>query len=85
MVEDKVKQESKLAVHVMLFSSLAYLSTLKVKATCSSETSLGCQRTSWHYIPEDITTVVRTSIPVLHHQLPLYNGNAMLFLTSHIT
>jgi hypothetical protein len=54
-VEEKVKQESKLAAYVVLVSSLAYLSTLKMKATRSSEMSTDCQRTSRNYIPEDRT------------------------------
>jgi hypothetical protein len=33
---------------------LVYSSTLKRKATCSSETSVDFQRTTQHYIPEDI-------------------------------
>jgi hypothetical protein len=37
-----------------LVSYLAYSSTLKMEATCSSETSVDFQRTTHHYIPEDI-------------------------------
>jgi hypothetical protein len=36
----------------MLVSCLAYSSTLKMEATCSSEMSVDFQRTIWHYIPE---------------------------------
>jgi hypothetical protein len=35
-------------------SCLAY-STLKMEAICSSETSVDCQWTAWHYIPENST------------------------------
>jgi hypothetical protein len=38
-----------------LVSSLAYSSTLKMKAKCSSETSVDFQRTSRRYIPDDTT------------------------------
>jgi hypothetical protein len=43
-----------------LVSCLAYSLTLKKEVTCSSETSVDYQRTTWHYIPED-----RTLQPVL--------------------
>jgi hypothetical protein len=39
----------------MLVSCLAYSSTLKMKATCSSETSVDFQRTTQRYIPEKRT------------------------------
>jgi hypothetical protein len=39
----------------MPFSRLAYSSTLKMKATCSSETSVDFQQSKRHYIPEDRT------------------------------
>jgi hypothetical protein len=39
----------------VLVSCLAYFSTLKMEAICSSETSVDCQWTTWHYIPEDGT------------------------------
>jgi hypothetical protein len=45
---------------------LAYCSTLKMEAICSSETSGDFQRTTRRYIPEDsisISTAVRTSKP----------------------
>jgi hypothetical protein len=38
-----------------LVSYLAYSLTLKMEATCSSETLVDFQRTSQHYIPEDRT------------------------------
>jgi hypothetical protein len=38
-----------------LVSCLAYSSTLKMEAICSSETSVDFQRTTWRYIPEDRT------------------------------
>jgi hypothetical protein len=39
----------------MLDTYLAYASTLKMEATCSSETLLDFQQAIWRYIPEDIT------------------------------
>jgi hypothetical protein len=38
---------------LLLDSCLAYSSTLEMKATCSSETSVNFQRTTRRYIPED--------------------------------
>jgi hypothetical protein len=38
-----------------LVSCLAYSSSLKLEATCSSETSVDIQRTIRRYFPEDIT------------------------------
>jgi hypothetical protein len=35
-----------------LIPCLAYSSTLKMEATCSSETSVNFRHTTWHYIPE---------------------------------
>jgi hypothetical protein len=40
---------------LLLVSCLAYSSTLKMEATCSSETSVYFQRTTGRYIPEDGT------------------------------
>jgi hypothetical protein len=37
----------------MLAPSLAYSSTLKMKVTCLSETSVDLQQTERHYIPEE--------------------------------
>jgi hypothetical protein len=37
-----------------LVSCLAYYLTLKMEATCSSETSVDFQRTTLHYIPKNI-------------------------------
>jgi hypothetical protein len=39
----------------MLVSCMSYSSTLKMKATCYSETSVDCQWTTEHYIPEERT------------------------------
>jgi hypothetical protein len=39
----------------MLVSCLAYSSTLKMEATCSSETSVNFQHITCRYIPEDTT------------------------------
>jgi hypothetical protein len=38
-----------------LVTCLAYSSTLKMEAICSSETSVGTQRTTRRYIPDDST------------------------------
>jgi hypothetical protein len=38
-----------------MVSCLAYSLTLKMVATCSSETLVGFPRTTWHYIPEGRT------------------------------
>jgi hypothetical protein len=51
--ETRTKQVVSWACWFMLVSCLAYSSTLKIEATCSSETWVDCQRTSWRYIPED--------------------------------
>jgi hypothetical protein len=40
---------------LMLVSCLAYFSTVKVEATCSSETSVNFQHITCRYIPEDRT------------------------------
>jgi hypothetical protein len=42
-------------------SCLAYSSILKTEATCSSETSIGFQQTTWRYIPEG-RTLLKLSI-----------------------
>jgi hypothetical protein len=42
-----------LATCFMLVSYLAYSSTLKMEATCSSETSVDFQRITRRYIPEE--------------------------------
>jgi hypothetical protein len=41
----------------MLVSCLAYSMTLKMEATCSSETLVDFQMTMWHCISEDRTLV----------------------------
>jgi hypothetical protein len=45
-----------------LVSCSAYNSTLKMEATCSSETSVDIQRTTWRYIPEYSTLQLVLSI-----------------------
>jgi hypothetical protein len=45
----------------MWASSLTYSLTLKMEVTCSSETSVDFQRTTWHYIPEDRTLKIGLS------------------------
>jgi hypothetical protein len=52
----------------MLVSWLAYFSTLKIEATCSSETSVEFQRTTRRYIPENRTTL--ESIQISHTLSP---------------
>jgi hypothetical protein len=52
-----------------MVSSLAYSSTLKMEATCSSETSVEFQRNTRHYTPED-----RTPLKHLCENLKSYNG-----------
>jgi hypothetical protein len=42
-----------LAACFMLVSFSAFPSTLKMEATCFSETSVGFQRATWSYNPED--------------------------------
>jgi hypothetical protein len=44
---------NKLAPCIMLVSCLAYSSTLKMEATCSSEMSGDVQWTTWRHVPED--------------------------------
>jgi hypothetical protein len=44
-----------LAICFPLISCFAYFSTLKIEATCSSETLAGFQRTTRRYVPEDRT------------------------------
>jgi hypothetical protein len=41
-----------LAIWFTLLSCLAFFSTLKMEATCSSATPIDFQRTTWHCIPE---------------------------------
>jgi hypothetical protein len=43
----------KLAARFMLVSYLAYSSTLKMEAVCSSEMLVDFHQATWHYIPED--------------------------------
>jgi hypothetical protein len=51
------------AIFLMLASFFAHSSTLKVEATCSSETSIGFERTTRrYYIPEEINYPVSTLI-----------------------
>jgi hypothetical protein len=48
-----------------LLSCLPYVSTLKLKVKCPSETSVGIQRTIRHYIPEDGTLQNRRSMNLM--------------------
>jgi hypothetical protein len=43
----------------MLVSCLAYFSTQKIEAICSSETSVDFHRTTLRYISEDVTLHIR--------------------------
>jgi hypothetical protein len=57
-----------------MISCLAYSSTVKMEATCSSQTSADIQRTTPRYIPEDRTIedelfVKRGMLPQLHDNL----------------
>jgi hypothetical protein len=56
-----------------LVSCLAYSSTLKMEATCSSETSVEFQRTIRRYTPEDRTIQEITSIT--YTKTALFWGN----------
>jgi hypothetical protein len=49
------RNQALLAARFMPVSCLAYSSTLKMEATCSSGTSVDFQRTARRYIPEDRT------------------------------
>jgi hypothetical protein len=60
-----LKMRSPLTACVMLVFRLAFSSTLKMEATCSSETLVDFHWTTRRYIPEDIifiATAVRSSI-----------------------
>jgi hypothetical protein len=49
------QREALLATCFVLLFCFAYSSTLKIEVTCSSETSVYLQRTTWRHIPEDRT------------------------------
>jgi hypothetical protein len=53
----KVNRRSRGTCHFHLHVKflLGFSSTLRMEATCSSETSVDSQRTTWRYIPEDRT------------------------------
>jgi hypothetical protein len=51
----QAREELCLPYAFTVLSCSAYSSTLKMEAICSSETSVGFQRTTWRYIPEDST------------------------------
>jgi hypothetical protein len=48
----------------MLASCFAYSSTLKMEATCSSETSVDFLWTTWFYIPTDKALLNTRSVPL---------------------
>jgi hypothetical protein len=54
--QDKPGKSSACNLHQADFL-LAYSSTLKMEATCSSETSVGIQRTTRRYIPVELITI----------------------------
>jgi uncharacterized membrane protein len=49
-----------------LVSYLAHPSTLKIEATCSSETSVDFQWTAWHYISEGGTLQIPSGLRIMH-------------------
>jgi hypothetical protein len=55
-----------LAVWFMLVSCLAYFSTSNMEATCSTETSVHFQRTTWPHISEDMDgyKILKTNIVI---------------------
>jgi hypothetical protein len=61
-----------------LVSCWAYSSTLKMEATCSSETSVGFQRTTRHYFPEDSTLHSCSATQEMIHLLLIRNLIAVL-------
>jgi hypothetical protein len=64
-----------LATYFTLVSRLAYSSTLKMEATCSSVTSVDFQRATRRYIPED-----RTQNKFVFDSLPLRSCDFSPFL-----
>jgi hypothetical protein len=58
--------------HCLLVSCLAYSSTLKMEATCSSETSVGFQRITRRYVSADRTLETRR------------NGNLRFYKTGNV-
>jgi hypothetical protein len=56
----------------MLVSFLAYSSTLKMETTCSSETLVDFQQTTWHYIPENRTLHTEFQLITPQHFNPLH-------------
>jgi hypothetical protein len=58
----KISQATLLATFFMPISSLAYSSTLKMDAICSSETSIDFQQTTWCYIFEDRTDISEENV-----------------------
>jgi hypothetical protein len=51
-----------LASFVTLVSCVAYSLTLNMEATCSTKMSVGFQRTSWYYIPENRTRITLSAM-----------------------
>jgi hypothetical protein len=66
----------KSSVYYLLHSGflLAYLSILKMEATCPSETSVDFQRNARRYIPEDI------NLQVMTYFILNFNGNYINFI-----
>jgi hypothetical protein len=57
-VEGQAKQDTGVKVSLFLAFNLAscsVYSTLKMEAICAYEASIDFQRTTWRYVPEDIT------------------------------
>jgi hypothetical protein len=61
----------------MVVSCLDYFSTLKMEATCFSETSVDFQRTTGCYIPEDRTFKNKIKNVNIKFSLRLIKHNAM--------
>jgi hypothetical protein len=62
-LQETSKKQARIAACFLLVSCLAYSSTLKMEAICSSEMLIGFYRTTWYYTQEDrifIVTAVRT-------------------------
>jgi hypothetical protein len=62
---------------------LAYSSTLKMEATCSSETSADFHQTTWRYIPEEksvhfyLTVCLESGHPLIVFRLYRTAGGAI--------
>jgi hypothetical protein len=64
----------------MLVSCLAHSSTLKIEATCSSETPVDFERTTWRYIPQDRTLALRFSH--IHSFINTIHADAQVYIVA---